>query len=94
MKPIEYTYPCVTPCQYKGRVWEPGEVFATNDPADIPPHHFEGGVNPKDTEALAALVASRGAPATPPNEPSDASKGGDPGDAPKGGKDAQPKGGK
>lgn len=56
----EFKYPVVTTCQWKGRVWTQGEVFVTDDPADIPPHHFAGGINPKNTEAVKAELVKRG----------------------------------
>lgn len=51
-----FTYPCITPCYHRGILWNPGDVYATEDPTDIPPHHFEGGINPKDTESVQALI--------------------------------------
>ena len=56
---MEFIYKCITRCYYKGREWTQGEIFATTDPTDIPPHHFEGGINPKDTEVVKALVNER-----------------------------------
>ena len=55
----KYIYPCRTRCLFNGREWIPGEIFATNDPGLIPPHHFEGGVNPKDADAVKKLIAER-----------------------------------
>lgn len=54
-----YRYVCVTTCFHKDMVWNPGQIFETSDPADIPPHHFEGGINPKNTAAVEALINER-----------------------------------